>query len=188
MRTVQSHPFNRQMKRFHLTTGEDRDIMYIERKKKTKRERCGMRYTITEGVNEGKRINIPDEFIERSMAAYDLDRNGAIQMYLDDEGYMENEIVVALTEKAKAAGTTPKNQSENKKKRKAPVRKPDEMKRALIAAIAKSVEVDVEQIANEGEVALGYTLEVTNIERMIVFTIGEDKFELTLTKKRKAKE
>ena len=50
----------------------------------------------------GKVINIPDAEIEKSMKLLDLSKEEAIQMYLEDEGYMENEEVEALTAKAKA--------------------------------------------------------------------------------------
>jgi hypothetical protein len=136
-----------------------------------------MRHTIVEGPNKGKRINIPDEFIQRSQKAYDLDLNGAIQMYLDDEGYMENVVVHELTVKAKEAGTTAKNTAD-KPKRKPPVRKPDELKRTMIASLAEYL----------GTVDKMGAIEVTNIERMIAFEFAGDKYELTLTKKRKPKE
>lgn len=140
-----------------------------------------MRHTIVEGPNKGKRINIPDEFIQRSQKAYDLDLNGAIKMYLDDEGYMENEVVAELTVKAKDAGTNAKNTAD-KPKRKPPVRKPDEVKRAIVSEIATFVE---NKLRDEG---VGNTVEITNVERMIAFEYLGDKYELTLTKKRKPKE
>ncbi len=136
-----------------------------------------MRYTITEGPNAGKRINIPDNFIETNMRNLDLTREEAVELYLSDEGYMDNEIVVELTEKAKAAGTGAKAQGE-KKERKAPVRKPNEVKRAVIAALAEFIE------GTDGVTGT----EVTNIERMIAFELAGERFEVTLTQKRKPKE
>jgi hypothetical protein len=146
-----------------------------------------MRYTITEGPNKDKRINIPDEFIEKNMRNLDLTRDEAVEMYLSDEGYMENEIVVAMTEKAKAAGTTVKNTATDRKKRSAPVRKPDEIKRALIASIASDLEIELEM--QNAELGVEHIpVAITNIERMIAFTFAGDNYEITLTKKRKAKE
>lgn len=136
-----------------------------------------MRYTITEGPNKGKRINIPEEFIEGNIRGLGITRAEAIDMYLSDEGLLENEIVAELTAKAKDAGVGAKATGE-KKERKAPVRKPDEVKRAVIAGLA-------EYIATQAGVT---GAEVTNIERMIAFELGGDKFEITLTKKRKPKE
>lgn len=132
-----------------------------------------MRYTL----ESGKRINIPDEFIEKNMRALGLTRAEAVELYLSDEGYEVNETVADLTAKAKEAGTTVKNMAD-KPKRKAPVRKPDEVKRAIIEALFEFV-AGSEGVKNA---------EVTNVERMIAFEFANDKFELTLTKKRKPKE
>lgn len=132
----------------------------------------------------GKTINIPDEVINKSMTNLGLDKAGAIELYLFDEGLVGNDEAEAMTAKAKAVGPITRNQAD-KPKRKAPERKPDLLKRELIEKIAASVEIDVEQISAES--GKTYTLEVTNIERMIAFTIGDEKFELTLTKKRKPK-
>ena len=49
----------------------------------------------------GKSLKIPDEIIEKSMKVLELSKDEAIQMYLEDEGYLENETVTQLTEKAK---------------------------------------------------------------------------------------
>ena len=45
-----------------------------------------MRYNLN-----GKNINIPDADIERSMKSLELTKEEAIQMWLEDEGYLENE-------------------------------------------------------------------------------------------------
>lgn len=49
----------------------------------------------------GKNILIPDETIEQSMKILDLTREEAIQVYLEDEGELENEEQIALDNKAK---------------------------------------------------------------------------------------
>ena len=69
-------------------------------------------------------------------------------------------------------------------KHKSPSRKPDEVKRTLIQSFY--------QYLMSGQVsdALGVSVqevEVTNQERVIAFAIGEDNYEITLSKKRKAK-
>ena len=55
------------------------------------------------------------------------------------------------------------------------VRKEDEVKQELIALLAEALG------------AYGEDVVVTNKERMIAFNVGEDSFEVMLTKKRKAK-
>ena len=58
------------------------------------------------------------------------------------------------------------------------MRKPDEKKRMLIAGMAKYIAEAYAEVEN---------VEVTNIERVIAFNIGDDKYEITLSKKRKPK-
>lgn len=124
----------------------------------------------------GKSINIPDSFIEKSMANLGLTRQEAIELYLSDEGLITNEEQEALNRKAKETGTINHDVTATRK-RKAPERKPDYMKRGIIGVLAEFT-AKQESVTN---------VEVTNIERMIAFEIGGEKYELTLTKKRKPK-
>lgn len=126
---------------------------------------------------KGKNINIPDEFIETNMRNLGLTRQAAVDLYLSDEGFISNDQIVAMTEKAKAAGVGAKATGE-KKERKAPVRKPDEVKRVVIAALADFIKTH----------ETAHNVEVMNVERMISFELAGDKYEITLTKKRKPKE
>ena len=137
-------------------------------------------------IFEGKSVNIPDEYIEKNVKNLDISVSQAIAMYLSDEGLVEAEGVAEMTAKAKKFKTGAKATGEPRK-RKPPVRKPDEIKRALIEAFSKSMDTDIEQIG--AELSIGSTpTNVTNIERMIAFTLGDEKYEVTLTKKRKPKE
>ena len=127
---------------------------------------------------EGKNINVPDSYIEKQMKSLGISRQEAVELYLSDEGIVKNETIEELTAKAKAAHTGAKATGE-RKERKAPVRKPDEVKRAIIAALAEFI-----RTCDYGV----HDVEVTNIERMIAFEFAGDKYEVTLTKKRKPKE
>ena len=49
----------------------------------------------------GKNIRIPDAEIDKSMKLLRISHDEAVQMWLEDEGYLENEVVEELTEKAK---------------------------------------------------------------------------------------
>ena len=51
----------------------------------------------------GKKIKIPDNEISKSMEMLGLTKSEAIQMYLEDEGYLDNPYVEELTAKAKEA-------------------------------------------------------------------------------------
>lgn len=126
----------------------------------------------------GKTINIPDAVLNKIMATLDVPMDEAIEVYLSDEGLIDNETVEEMTARAKAAGTGAKATGE-RKERKPPTRKPDEDKRALIARLAEIIE--------DGGLCEHDGFEVINIERMIAFTFKGEKYELTLTKKRKPK-
>ena len=127
---------------------------------------------------KGKNINIPEAWLQKTQRDLGLNLQDAVQLYLSDHDVIEPPAVVKeMSEKAKAAHVGAKATGE-KKERKAPVRKPDEMKRVIVASL-------YDFLAQEGRVS---ALEVTNIERMIAFELAGDKYELTLTKKRKPKE
>ena len=49
----------------------------------------------------GKNINIPDAEIEKSMKLLELTKEEAIEMWLEDEGYLDNEEQLELEQKAK---------------------------------------------------------------------------------------
>ena len=51
-----------------------------------------------------KKINIPDQEIEKSMKLLDITQEQAIEMYLCDHDYIKNEEVENLTKKAKENG------------------------------------------------------------------------------------
>lgn len=132
-----------------------------------------MKYTFITETGTEKTINIPDSvFVQGRKEG--LSQRETIDRYLSDEGYIIDPTVAELTEKAKANGTGLKARTG---KRKAPTRKPDEVKRALIVAL--------------NDFLCDYTgtkdVMVTNIERIIAFRIGDDNYELTLSKKRKPK-
>lgn len=136
-----------------------------------------MKHTFITAEGREKTVNIPDEVLAQGRKER-LSVKETIDRYLSDEGYVVDPIVAELTAKAKANGVNTAGRAAGEKKpRKAPTRKPDETKRALIQALFEFVD--------------GYAgtdnVEVTNIERMIAFSIGEDKYEITLSKKRKPK-
>ena len=137
-----------------------------------------MKHTFIAADGNEKTVNIPDDVLTQGRKE-GLSVKDTIDRYLSDEGYIVDPIVAALTEKAKANKVNGAGRQKGEKKpRKAPQRKPDETKRMLINVLENCIST------------LGMTenVEVTNIERMIAFSIGDDKYEITLSKKRKPKE
>ena len=140
-----------------------------------------MKHTFITAEGTEKTINIPDEVLMQGRKEK-LSVKETIERYLSDEGYVVDPMVEELTEKAKANGMNTAGRAQGeKKKRKAPTRKPDYTKRAIIDII-----VDVVKEMRVSDLT-PHDVEVTNIERVISFSLGDDKYELTLSKKRKPK-
>lgn len=135
-----------------------------------------MKYTFINGEKQ-QTVEIPDEVIKKHKRSLGCTTSEAINLFLFDEGYIKNDEVTKLTNKAKANGA---GKVKIGCKRKSPSRKPDEVKRTLIQSFYQYLMSD----------ALGVSIqevEITNQERVIAFAIGEDNYEITLSKKRKAK-
>lgn len=128
-------------------------------------------------------IKIPekylDEAVERLMRGGHYSLEEATQIAIDDwridhgdrcewEPTVEEE--KAMRKATKVVGERKKSATPVKRER-----KEDVVKQELIALLAEAL------------VAYGEDVVVTNKERMIAFNVGEDSFEVMLTKKRKAK-
>lgn len=141
-----------------------------------------MRYTFTNAKNKQTTVEIPDSYIKSNCAVLKIKPQEAIQMWLSDNGYVDDETIKELTEKAKHAGI---EHGEITQKRQAPRRKPDAVKRALIEGLVQYLKDNSGLQTGDGSFAAITGVEATNIERIIAFTIGGEKYELTLSKKRK---
>lgn len=146
-----------------------------------------MKYTFS--YNGGtKTVNIDDAWIKKQCHLLGISKREAIEMWLSDEGYVENDTVRELTERAtqNKCGVV----GASTKPRKKPERKPDYVKRAVIQTLKESLEEVANFINEDGSdlAPVPHDIEVTNIERVISFTIGDDKYEVTLSKKRKPKD
>lgn len=144
-----------------------------------------LKHTFIAADGKPKTVNIPDEVLAQGRKER-LSVSETIERYLSDEGYVVNDTVAELTTKAKAAGVNGagRQSADNKKPRKAPQRKPDETKRALIRELNDCLSSLGE---TDSPLNMIHSIEVTNVERMIAFSIGDDKYEVTLSKKRKPK-
>ena len=58
----------------------------------------------------GKNIRIPDAEIDKSMKLLGISHDEAVQMWLEDEGYLENEVVEELTGGCRRADRKSKGQ------------------------------------------------------------------------------
>ena len=124
----------------------------------------------------GKNIKIPDNEIEKNMRILEISKDEAIQMYLEDEGYLTNEIVEELTKKAKENGTAKvKAKSTKARKTVKRERKPDEEKEKIIEILQNALK------------NAGITAEITNKSKIIEFSIENNHYKLDLIKKRPKK-
>ena len=125
----------------------------------------------------GKKITIPDTELEKSMKILNISRDEAIQMWLEDNDYCENEEVEILTAKAKENhavqhGAVNANKSRTATKRE---RRPDVEKEEIIHKLAEFLET------------IGTSVEITNKSKIIEFNIGENHYKVDLIKQRPPK-
>lgn len=128
-----------------------------------------------------KKIRIPDEDIKRNMEILDLSEDEAIQLYLEDEGYLENEEVAELTKKAKDSGIMSTIHGAKAEKPKAKVereRKENPTKERIIAEIGKFL-CQLDGISG---------VNIANIGKIIEFECENKHFKLDLIQKRERKE
>lgn len=131
-------------------------------------------------LENGKVIRISEKTIENLMDKLDLDREEAIQVYLEDEGYEINEEQEALTQKAKDNRITATiHKAEGKtKERKKVERKPNPDKEFLISMLAEDLD-ECENCSN---------VNVENIGKIITFEYNGKKFKLDLIETRVKKD
>lgn len=135
-----------------------------------------MKYAVS-----GRTIDVPQEFIDRTCRSLGCGPQEACEIYASDEGIVENVVVSELTEKA--------NDGKQKKTRKV---RPDYTKRALVTYLAEAC-ARIQDLAiddpEQEDAYIPFTTDVAidNPQRIISFSIGDDRYELTLSRKRKPK-
>ena len=133
-----------------------------------------MKYTLP----TGKTINIPDKEIEQSMKSLDLTREEAIEMYLEDEGYLDNDEQIKLDEKAKKVKIDHQasaiDKTEKKEKKVREVKVSDE-KQLLFAEIVASLAEN------------GRNYQILKENKLISVQIGEKIFKIDLIEQRMSK-
>lgn len=137
-----------------------------------------MKYTFINKNKQEQTIDIPEDFIARTRRSLGCDIKEACEIYLSDEGYIDNEVVDEINAIV----------NENKKRR-GPKRKPDYIKQALIASIYEDLQQITGLLDPDGEEIAGgpQNVTITNPERIVQFMINDDTYEITLSRKRKPK-
>ena len=118
-----------------------------------------------------KIINIPDKDIENFVQKYSLSQDEAIQLWLEDNDYLENEVVNELVEKTKGQ----RHYEKSSKERKASTRerKVDEEKKRFLLDMKALVE------------GLGGVVTEVKNEAEFSYTFGENSYTVKLVKHRK---
>ena len=134
-----------------------------------------MKYTL----ENGKVINIPDSEIKAHMKNLDLTEDEAIQLYLEDEGYLDNEELEELDSKAKKVkiqhGASATEKTEKKEKKPRTVKISDE-KQGLFYNIYHFL-LDT----------YGGSVEMVKENKLLTLKIGEKTFKVDLIETRQKK-
>jgi hypothetical protein len=129
-------------------------------------------------IKGGKVVNVPNKAIANLQAQLGLSRSEAVELWLYDEGYVDNAEADALTAKAKENKVSHNARAEVKQKtQRERVVKEDKVKEAIIQAVADLLP----------------SLEATNVVvekkgKLITFEVGTDKFKFDLIRQRPPKE
>lgn len=126
----------------------------------------------------GKSINIPDAEIQKSMKILEISKEDAIQMWLEDEGYLDNEEQNSLEQKAKEnkiTATIHKAGNDKKRASTPKVVKVSDEKQMLFTEILKNLKENFENI------------EVLKENKLIQVKINEKIFKIDLIEQRKPK-
>ena len=124
-------------------------------------------------LDSGKVINIPDSFLDNAIQKLEISQKEAIQLYLEDNDFIENVEVETLTKKAKSAKVLPGAKKAGQRKTVSRERKPDTEKEMLIELLAEALSIK------------GYSVEILNKSKLITFVIGENVYKVDLIKQRK---
>ena len=130
----------------------------------------------------GKNIRIDDKQLDKLMKSLDLTKDEAIQMYLEDEGYLDNEEQLELDKKAKESGIMRTiHEAKDVKKEKNKATKPktvkvSDEKQGLFADIFENLQESYEKV------------EVLKQNKLIQVQIGEKIFKIDLIEQRPKKD
>lgn len=128
-------------------------------------------------LNE-KKIRIPDDELNHYMKSMGLSKDEAIQVWLEDEGFLDNEEQNALEKKAKdnrITATIHQAKSFTQKTQRERVKKEDPTKAEIIKATAEMLK------------SMATDVVITNETKVITFKIGADTYKFDLIRNRQPK-
>lgn len=125
-----------------------------------------------------KEINIPDKEIDNLMNTLDLTEEEAIETWLDDNDYTQNEEVERLTAKAKEnriMATIHEAKSDKPRAKRVIEKKEDVVKEDIIKQVAQLLGTIADKV------------EITNVSKIVEFDLNGDHYKLDLIRQRKPK-
>ena len=129
-------------------------------------------------TKKGKKVNVPDEELDKLVDQLDISLSEAIELWLTDNDLETNEEQEELDKKAKASritATIHDAKAEKPKKERKVIRKEDATKESIIKALAEKLE------------ELATDVKIENVGKLITFRLGDDTFKLDLIRQRKPK-
>lgn len=130
--------------------------------------------TIVKEIN-GKAVKIPMPDIVNYMQKLELTQDEAIELWLTDNDYLDNEEVDRLSQQAKDNKTNLRADTGERKKREV-TKKENPTKEGIIKEVAATLE-------KIGAV----NIKITNISKLIEFEMDGNNFKLDLVQKRQPK-
>ena len=105
----------------------------------------------------GKNLTIPDRELEKSMKLFNISKDEAIQLWLDDNDYTTNEVVEQLSDKAKK-NVKLYGISDKKRKPSTRERKVDTEKAYLLNILINAINNEdcIESVKNEAEFSFSH--------------------------------
>ena len=126
-----------------------------------------------------KEINVPEDEIEKLMNSLDISEDEAVQTWLFDNDYIENEEEAKLTKKAKdnrIMATIHEAKSDKPRAKRVVEKKEDVVKEDIIKRTAEML------------AAIAENVKITNVSKIIEFDMPNgDHFKFDLVRQRKTK-
>ena len=125
---------------------------------------------------KGKAVKIPKLDIDNYIKRLELSENEAIELWLTDNDYMDNEEVNRLSQQAKENKVNIRAERDEPRKKREVTKKENPAKEGIIKEVA-------EMLGNIGAV----NIKITNISKLIEFEMDGNNFKLDLIQKRQPK-
>ena len=123
-------------------------------------------------TTKGKKIDIPDNELDKLVDQLDISLAEAIDLWLTDNDLEVNE---EQAKDSRITATIHEAKADAPKKERKVVRKEDSTKEGIIKALAEKLE------------ELATDVKIENVGKLITFKLGEDTFKLDLIRQRKPK-